>query len=404
MSTESAVEVGAGAGRTVVPLHRVKFAENGPPRRSTLYNGTPMWLVTRYEDVRTVLTDSRFKRSLLCAPDAPALTDTPNLLNDPSAMFNQDDAQHLRVRRTLQRVFAPSGVRRMHPWISHAVDRTLDDLVAGGPPADLIGEYTLLVPLAVMNRMLGVEALENDRLRRWSEHAFANATKSAEEVAAVMAELSAFGAELIAERRRTPQDDLVSSMVRIADEEGGVPEEQLVMLIGALVVGGHESTMTMIGNCLLYLLGERREVWARLGSDEAAAEALSTRLMHLLPLGDTDEHTGMLRRAAEDVELSGVLIKAGEVVAASDAANRDPEAFSSDPFRDLFAPLESPTLAFGAGQHFCLGTWMARTEVRLALHRLAARLPDLRLTIPPDAVEWRLGTITRSPLRLPVTW
>ena len=401
-ATDSTVE--AGGECTLLPLHRVEFAALGPPRRSALPNGTPIWLVTRYADVRQVLTDTRFKRSLLHAPDAPSLTRTPNLLNDPNAVFNKDDDDHLRLRRTLQRVFTPSGVRRMRPWICDVVDRTLDDLVAAGPPADLVAGYTLSLPLAVMCRLLGVEGLQSARVRHWIEHAFADTTRGADEVAAVMADMSHFAAGLVAERRRAPGEDLVSTLVQAADEDGGLAEPQLVNLVIALMVGGQDTTMTMLGNCLLYLLVERPETWARLGGDEAAAELLTVRLLHLIPLGDTDERTGMLRRAAEDVELSGVTIRAGEVVAANDAANRDPAAFPGDPFRDLFSPLESPTLAFGAGQHFCLGTWLAHTEVQLALHRLAARLPGLHLTVAPEAVEWRRGTITRSPLHLPAAW
>jgi hypothetical protein len=92
--------------KSLPPLHCVKFAEVGPPRRSVLHNGTPVWLVTRYEDVRAVLTD------------------TPNLLNEPNAVFNQDDAQHQRLRGALQKTFTPSGIRRMRPWLSSVVDRT----------------------------------------------------------------------------------------------------------------------------------------------------------------------------------------------------------------------------------------------------------------------------------------
>ncbi|WP_406162839.1 MULTISPECIES: cytochrome P450 [unclassified Streptomyces] len=86
------------------------------------------------------------------------------------------------------------------------------------------------------------------------------------------------------------------------------------------------------------------------------------------------------------------------------AANRDPAAFPGNPHDNLFAPLPKPSLAFGAGRHYCLGTWLARAELQLALHRLAARLPALRLTIAADDIVWRHGTVTRSPLHLPAAW
>ncbi len=153
-------------------------------------------------------------------------------------------------------------------------------------------------------------------------------------------------------------------------------------LVCGLVVGGHDSTMTMLGNALLYLLGERRDTWPRLGADEEAAGRLADRLVHLVPLGDD---RGSTRHAATDIEVGGVTIPAGAIVLADcGTANRDPEVFPAATLHDLFAPLEAPTLSFGAGPHYCLGAWLARTELQLALHRLAARFPDLRLAAPTE--------------------
>ncbi|ESU50733.1 putative cytochrome P450 [Streptomyces sp. HCCB10043] len=204
------------------------------------------------------------------------------------------------------------------------------------------------------------------------------------------------------ERRRAPGEDLVSGLVAAADEEQGIPEAQLVTLVCGLVVGGHDSTMTMLGNALLYLLGERRDTWPRLGADEEAAGRLADRLVHLVPLGDD---RGSTRHAATDIEVGGATIPAGAIVLADcGTANRDPEVFPAATLHDLFAPLEAPTLSFGAGPHYCLGAWLARTELQLALHRLAARFPDLRLAAPADPIVWRTGTTSRSPRRLRVSW
>ncbi len=388
-----------------MPLHCLKLAEPGPPRLSALPNGTSIWLVTRYTEVQQVLTDPRFKRSLLYAPDAPPLTDTPNMADNPDVMFNLDDDEHLRVRRTVQRVFTPRGVKRLRPWMVSVIDQLLDEMVERGSPVDLVADYALPLPLAVTRRLMRVEDLPYDRLRHWAEHALSDTSRASGEVADAMRECAEFAAGLLVERRRTPGDDLVSTLVQAADQEGGVPERQLAHLVGGLLVGGFDSTKTMLGNCLLYLLGERKDVWARLGSDEDAAAPLAERLLHLIPLGRSAEKPGSIRRAAEDVEIGGVTIQAGAVVAADTiAANRDPAVFSGDPFADLFAPLESPTLSLGAGRHYCMGSWLARAELQLALHKLAARLPGLRLTIATSDVEWRPGTTLRGPSRLPAAW
>lgn len=248
---------------------------------------------------------------------------------------------------------------------------------------------------------MGLDEPARDRMRYWSEHAFSDGTHDSRQVADALAEFRAFGADLLTERRRAPGDDLISGLVAAADQEGGVPESRLVGLVCGLVVGGHDSTMTMLGNALLYLLGERPETWPRLGADEQAAGHLVDRIIHLVPLGDD---RGSARHAVTDVEVGGVTIPAGAIVLADcGMANRDPEVFPPGTLRDLFAPLEAPTLSFGAGPHYCLGAWLARTELQLALHRLAARFPGLRLAEPVDTVSWRAGTTSRSPQRLSVS-
>ncbi|MCT6779279.1 cytochrome P450 [Streptomyces sp. CS7] len=383
-------------------MHRLHFEAPGPPCRTELPGGTPAWLVSRYAEVRQVLSDPRFGRAQLYAPDAPALSDVPDLVNDPDLMFNQDGPGHLRLRRTLRRAFTPRAVARWRPWIAAIVEELLDRLEERPQPADAVAEFALPLPVAVISRLMGLDESAWGRLRHWSEHAFSDGTHEGEQVASVLEEFSAFGADLLEERRRAPGEDLVSGLVAAADEEGGVPEAQLVSLVCGLVVGGHDSTMTMLGNALLYLLGERRETWPRLGADEEAAGRVADRLVHLVPLGDD---RGSTRHAATDVEVGGVTIPAGAIVLADcGMANRDPEVFPPATLHDLFAPLEAPTLSFGAGPHYCLGAWLARTELQLALHRLAARFPGLRLADPTDTVVWRTGTTSRSPRSLRVRW
>ncbi|MFI7102533.1 cytochrome P450 [Streptomyces sp. NPDC050161] len=386
----------------LLPLHRVDFGESGPPQPTTLPDGSPAWLVTRHHDVQQVLSDARFGRAQLYGPDAPPVSDVPNLVNNPDLLFNQDGPDHIRLRRTFRRAFTPRAVARWRPWIAAMVDGCLDELARSEPPVDLVAGFTLPLPISVISELMGLDARAQGRLRHWTKYAFSDGSHSPDEIGAALEEFAAFAAELIGERRRNPGDDLVSSLVQAGDAEGGIPEAQLVSLVCGLAVGGHDSTMTMLGNCLLYLLGERPECWPRLGSDEKAAELAAERLLHLIPLGDD---RGSIRHASEDAEVGGVVIPAGSVVVADcGTANRDPAVFPARPFDDLFAPLEGANIAFGAGPHYCLGAWLARLELQLALHGLAARFPGLRLAEPVEGVEWRLGATSRSPLRLMVTW
>ncbi|AEN13889.1 cytochrome P450 [Streptomyces sp. SID8360] len=385
-----------------VPMHCLHFEKPGPPRPTELPDGSPAWLVSRYPDVRQVLSDPRFGRARLYADEAPSLFDAPDIVNNPDLMFNQDGPDHLRLRRTLRRAFTPRAVARWRPWITEIVEQLLDGMAREPRPADVVETFTFPLPVAVISRLMGLDPSVRGRLRHWTEHAFSDGSHEGEQVESVLREFSAFGAALLDERRRAPGDDLISGLVRAADEEGDIPEAQLVSLVCGLVVGGHDSTMTMLGNGLLYLLGERPDAWRRLGTDEEAAGTVADRLIHLVPLGDD---RGSARHASAQAVIGGVTIPAGAVVLADcGMANRDPDVFPSRLADGLFTPLEAPTLSFGAGAHYCLGAWLARVELQIALHRLAARFPDLRLAEPVDAVTWRTGSTSRSPQSLRVTW
>ncbi|GAA1218277.1 cytochrome P450 [Kitasatospora nipponensis] len=394
----------APAAEPLVPLHCLRAAEPGPPVRSELLTGTPVWVASRHADVRQVLTDPRLDRASLHGPGAPALTPYPNLLDDPDAILNLDGVDHQRLRRTVQRAFTPRAIARWRPWVASVVEDLLNDLTDSGRPADLVASFSRPLPVAVISRLMGLDGVDLRRLEYWSDHALSASAHEPHEVQQAMREFGAFGAELVAERRKNPGEDLVSSLVQAADEGGEVTERQVVTLVIGLVVAGHETTMTSLGNALVYLLTEARPQWEQLAAGEAQAAAAAEQLLRTIPLGDQGVLPGLLRRAVQEVEIGGVTIAAGSVVAADQfAANLDPDAFPAEGV-DLFAPLPASSLTFGAGPHHCLGAWLARMELELALHRLARRLPGLRLTVEPQDIDWRRGLLTRSPQSLPATW
>ncbi|GAA4884692.1 cytochrome P450 [Kitasatospora terrestris] len=388
----------------LVPLHCLRHAEPGPPRLVALPTGTPAWLVTRHADVRQVLADPRINRSSLYAAGAPPVTVTPNILDDPDSLLNSDGPEHQRIRRTVQRAFTPRAIERWRPWVSGVVDTLVEELVAAGPPVDAVANFTRPLPVAVISRLMDLDGLDLERLAHWSDHALSVTAYSAEEIATAMREFGEFGYQLLTERRKSPGEDLVSSLVQAADQTGGVSEQQLTALVCGLVVAGHETTMTSLGNALVYLLDRDRAAWRRIGADPEAAAAATEQILRRIPLGDRDALPGMLRRAVEDVEVGGVLIPAGAVVAAdTTAGNHDPLVYPAEE-TDLFGPLAGPSLTFGAGPHHCLGAWLARMELELGLHKLARRVPGMRLSAPVDSIEWRQGLLTRSPLSLGLSW
>ncbi|MCL6671721.1 cytochrome P450 [Streptomyces panaciradicis] len=389
--------------RPSCPMHRLDLPETGPPRPAALATGTPVWLVTRYADVRQVLMDPRFDRKSLYAEDAPPLLVVPNLLDDPNGLLNMDGEAHRRLRGTVQRAFTPRAIARWRPWVASTVDALLDDFTARRPPADIVEGFTRPLPVSVICRLMGLDHLDRERIRHWADHALSGGAHTREEVSAALGEFTAFGADLIAERRRSPGNDLVSGLVAAGDGLG-IEERLLVRLVCGLVVAGHETTMTALGNIVVYLLTDAPGVWPGLAADEDTAAGAAEQLLRAVPLSEGRVLPGLIRRAVEDVDVGGVAVPAGAVVAVqTNSAVRDPDVFPPGP-PDPFTPLTAPTLIFGAGPHHCLGAWLARLELGLALHRLASRLPGLRAEFTPETIEWREGQLTRSPRRLPVSW
>ncbi|MDH6140516.1 cytochrome P450 [Kitasatospora sp. GP30] len=395
----------AAPTEALIPLHCRQAMQAGPPELTTLLTGTPVYLVRRHADVRQVLTDPRLDRATLYAPDAPPLTPYPNLLDDPEGLLNLDGQEHQRLRRTVQRAFTPRAIARWRPWVATVVEDLVSRLSDAAQPADLISAFSRPLPVAVISRLMGLDGLDLKRLAYWSDHALSASAYTPEQVQDAIVDFLAFGTALVAKRRAEPGDDLVSSLVLAADEDGEVTEHQIVRLAIGLVVAGHETTMTSLGNALVYLLGDGRDAWEQLAAGEDEAGAAAEQLLRSVPLGENKVLPGLLRRAKEDVEIGGVLIPAGSVVAADTfGANHDPQVYPADWQAELFNPAGTPHLTFGAGPHHCLGAWLARMELELALHRLARRLPGLRLAVPVAEIEWRRGLLTRSPLTLPATW
>jgi len=396
MSTES-------TSRPLCPMHRIDLPEHGPPHPGTLATGTPVWLVTRYADVRQVLMDPRFNRSSLHAEGAPPLLVVPNLLDNPNGLLNQDGAAHQRLRGTVQRAFTPRAIALWRPWVASVVEALLDDFAGQDRPADIIEGFTRPLPVSVISRLMGLDHVDRERIRHWADHALSGGAHTREQVVGAMHEFGAFAADLVAQRRKAPGDDLVSGLV-VAGDSLGIEELQLVTLVCGLVVAGHETTMTALGNIVVYLLTDRQEAWRPLAEDDEAAAVAAEQLLRAVPLSEGRVLPGLIRRAVEDTEVGGVTIPAGSVVAVqTNAASRDPRVFPPGP-PDLFTPLTTPSVIFGAGPHHCLGAWLARLELGLALHRLAARFPDLRAEFTSETIEWREGQLTRSPRRLPVSW
>lgn len=268
---------------------------------------------------------------------------------------------------------------------------------AAGPPVDLVEEYALPIPVAVICRMLGVPEEDRPKFRIWSDAALSTSSLTAEEFDANREELRAYMAGLIAQHRAEPRDDLMTALIEARDGGDRLSELELVDLCVGILVAGHETTASQIPNFVHTLLDHPGE-WQRLGSDPGLIDSAVEELLRFVPLGSG---AGQPRYAKEDIEVGGTLVRAGSpVLVAVGAANRDALRFSAPGKLDL-SRATNQHLGFGHGVHHCLGAPLARLELQEALGALTARFPDLRLA---GDIVWKGEMLVRGPRVMPVGW
>ena len=221
-----------------------------------------------------------------------------------------------------------------------------------------------------------------------------------EQIRTYATRLREYVAELIVQRRAEPKDDLMSVLVTARDVDGRLNDDELLSLAVAILVGGHETTASQIAS-FMYALLTRPELVSRLIADPELVAPTVEELLRYVPLFSM---AAFPRYATEDVEVGGVLVRAGEPVLVSlVSANRDESVFHDPDVLDVTRK-EASHLGFGHGAHFCVGSQLARLELQIALRTLLRRLPGLRFATSEQDVEWKRGLFTRGPLRLPVTW
>jgi cytochrome P450 len=267
---------------------------------------------------------------------------------------------------------------------------------------ELVSTFAFPLPITVIAELLGVPPADRDQFREWSDAFVRPAIDAAEleRFGAQMIEFVAYLHALFEERRREPADDLTRALVAVEDGGDTLSEQELSSMVALLIVAGHETTVSLIGNATLALL-THPEQRAAVESDPS----LLPRAVEELIRYDGPVERTLNRWAAEDVELRGQSIRRGEpVIVILGSADRDPERFEEPDALDLVAQRESRHLGFGRGSHFCLGAPLARLETEIALGTLLRRLPGLRLAISPEELRWRPVPLFRSLVVLPVAW
>jgi len=356
--------------------------------------GVDAWLVTRHEDVRTVLVDPRFSRAAGLGRDEPRITEDIQ----PRGILDMDPPKVTRMRRLVAGAFTARRVERLRTRALEISHQLVDAIVAKGAPADLVADFGFPLAVTMICELLGVPVGDRPEFETWSQALVATTAFSPTERGAQIGALMAYMGGLVRQRREEPTDDLLGALVAARDGHGRLTEEELIFLAGGLLAAGHETTATQIPN-FVYVLLSHPDQLALLRSRPELLPSAVEELMRWVPLTLS---LPVPRWALEDIELSGGTVKAGEpVFAQMSAANRDPGVFQ-DPQRLDITRRPNPHVGFGHGIHHCLGAQLARLELQVAISVLFERLPDLELAVADTDLKWRTGHALRGLLALPV--
>jgi cytochrome P450 len=376
-------------------------------RQPGLDGETPIWFLTRYEDVvAMLLDDERFvlDQKLALTPEeleaqaSPIPPELEELIN--THVLTTDGEDHRRLRRLVSKAFTPRMVEQLRPRIQEIADELVDQMEPDGE-ADLVDAFAFPLPIIVIAELLGIPAEDRDRFRVWS-NTFVSPSLGEDALGLFLEhtrEFLTYLTELFEERRTDPRVDLVSALLQ-ADEQGdSLKENELFSMMILLIIAGHETTVSLITNSVLALLRHPDEL-ELLRREPARIPAAVEELLRY----DSPVERTITRWAATDVELGGRTIERGDfVIAVLASANRDAHRFPDADRLDLDRD-DVRHVGFGRGKHFCLGAPLARVEAEIALTTLLRRLPGLRLATEPGELAYRPIPLFRSLVALPVAW
>lgn len=383
--------------RLMAAPHRVyaELREAGPVHRTTTPDEAPVWLVTRYQDVREALNDPRLSLNKENARTTGRYQSSmpPEL---DAHLLNMDPPDHTRLRRLVSKAFTPRRLDGLRDGIQAHTDALLD--AVADRPADLMQALAYPLPMAVICELLGIPADARQDFRTWTNNLLSPQPDAAVDSRTAMREMHRFLVEVIAAKRARPTDDLLSAMIEARDERDSLTEPELLAMAFLILFAGYDNAVNLIGTTALALLLHPEHMQAVLDGSTPVQAVLEETMRWNAPFT-----LGVRRFALEDLEIGGVAIPAGARVWVSlISANRDGAQFD-DP--DTFDPARTPAhLGFGHGIHYCLGAPLARIEGEIALSSLLQRFPTLTLAVPADELEWVHSFHRRGLQRLPVTW
>lgn len=378
------------------------------PVCKVVMDGLAVWLVTRYDDIREVLSDPRLSNDPNLADAATrAVPWVRASMSLARHLLRVDPPDHTRLRRLVAKAFTPRRIEALRPRIQQIAD----ELVAAIQPlgrADLLAEFALPLPVIVISELLGVPTADQQSFVHWVNVFLGMDEGDAARAAEARTWINDYLARLVAQKERehadrianAEQGSLLDGLIAVRNEGDQLHHDELLAMAFLLLIAGYDTTANLIGNGVLSLL-RNPDQYAALRADPALMKpAIEELLRHEAPV----KLTPFMRITTTEVTIGGVVIPAHQPVCVAFAAgNRDPAHFP-DPDRLDILRAERGHLAFGHGIHFCLGAPLARLEAEIAFTTLLAGCPDLALAIAPEELPWRRSRILRGLKRLPVTF
>ena len=361
------------------------------------------FLVTRYEDARAALSDPRLSKDLYRAGDTYLAVFGEKARQINTNMLNSDPPEHSRLRRLVTQAFTPRRIEAMRPRVEEIVEGLLDRMAPRGE-TEFVDEFALRLPLAVIGHLLGIPEADHEEILAGTQviRTVGTGGRSPQEDRAAIGQaqerLHAYFSGLVAAKRREPGEDLVSALIAARDGDGRLSEAELVSTCFLLLFAGYQTTSDFLGNAVVALLTHPEEMQRLLDDPDLVPDAVEELLRF-----DGSVPVSSFRFATEDLEIGGVPIPEGSIVTiVLSAANHDP-ALVPDPDALDLRRGQTQHMSFGHGIHYCLGTALARLEATTALRRILVRLPDLRLDVPVEELQWLpAASAFRGLLELPL--
>ncbi|MGA5100388.1 cytochrome P450 [Streptomyces lavendulocolor] len=380
------------------------YAELRARGRVHWFEPTRQFLVPRHADVSALLRDRRLGRTYrhrftdedFGRTPPPVAHEPFHTLND-HGMLDLEPPDHTRIRRLVSKAFTPRTVERLRPYVHRLADDLVGSLVAEGG-GDLLGAVAEPLPVAVIAEMLGIPESERAPLRPWSADICGMYELNPDEETAARAvrasvEFSAYLRELIAKRRASPGDDLISALIAAHDEGDRLSGQEMVSTCVLLLNAGHEATVNATVGGWWTLFRHPEQLAALRADPGLVPTAVEELLRHDTPLQLFE------RWVLDDIEIDGTVLPRGsEVALLFGSANRDADVFDRPDVLDL-SRADNPHISFGAGIHYCIGAPLARMELAASMTALLRRAPALR---PVREPERRPGFVMRGLEGLPV--